>query len=107
MVQHRWRVVSFILLGSVAHSLASIRQSFENTAIVRSVDLGGSVVHVTTTYAIKATQGNSAVYTIVLGSAEKEKTSWLEVKVKGQQEALPIHEHPVDPSRCVQLLIYK
>ncbi|KAF5388240.1 hypothetical protein D9615_000405 [Tricholomella constricta] len=97
-------------LGAAVHSeqlwkLAESKfQSFENTAIVRTVELGGSVVHVTTTYAIKATQPGAKVYTIALGLEEKQKTSWLEVKVKGQQTPLDVVHYPLDTSRNFQLL---
>ncbi|KAG5646561.1 hypothetical protein DXG03_002864 [Asterophora parasitica] len=98
-----WRSLRFLFLGLVAPALASPGPSFENTAIVRTVDLGGSVVHVTTTYAIKATKPGAKVYTIALGLEEKEKTSWLEVKVKGQQEPLELEHYPLDSSRNFHL----
>jgi hypothetical protein len=69
---------------------------FENTAIVRAVDLGGSLVHVTTTYAIKALTDGSDIYTIALTPEEKAKTSWVQVKAKGQQQALDIWDAPPD-----------
>lgn len=100
-MSNHWRTLPFLFLSLIAPSLASPSQSFENTAIVRTVDLGGAVVHVTTTYAIKATQPGSKVYTIALGAEEKEKTSWLEVKVKGQQQNLLVSEQPFDASRYV------
>jgi oligosaccharyltransferase complex subunit alpha (ribophorin I) len=92
-IPKRWRTFSFLFLSLIASSLAS-PQSFENTAVVRSVELGGAVVHVTTTYAIKAIEAGAKVYTIALGLEEKEKTSWFEVKVKGQHTPLSISEHP-------------
>ncbi|KAG6821283.1 hypothetical protein H0H93_002393 [Arthromyces matolae] len=88
----------------VANSLASPSHSFENTAIVRAVELGGAVVHVTTTYAIKATQSNAKVYTIALGPEEKVKTSWIDVRVKGQQTSLPTSDYKFDSKRNCHLL---
>ncbi|KAJ7179143.1 Ribophorin I [Mycena filopes] len=81
----RWCTVS--LLSSIFLAVARA-DSFENTAIVRTVELGGSLVQVTTTYAVKALQANANVYTIALGDAEKQATSWFEAKVKGQPKAL-------------------
>jgi hypothetical protein len=100
-----WRTFPLLFLSLLASSSASPSTSFENTAIVRTVELGGSVVHVTTTYAIKAIEAGSKVYTIALGLEEKRKTSWLEAKVKGQQSALTITDHGFGANEyvCAQL----
>ncbi|KAJ3515344.1 hypothetical protein NLJ89_g1815 [Agrocybe chaxingu] len=103
MTPKRWRSVPFLLLLSVSPVFAS-SQSFENTAIVRTVELGGSLVHVTTTYAIRALEDGLKTYTIAFGREEKEKTSWLEAKVKGQQERLEVKELAFDGSKGHQLL---
>jgi oligosaccharyltransferase complex subunit alpha (ribophorin I) len=89
-----------LLLFFVASVLAS-SQSFENTAIVRTIELGGSVVHVTTTYAIKALEDGLKTYTVTLGREEKAKTSWLQATVKGQKTILPVKERPFDSNMCV------
>ena len=86
----RWHTRPLILLGLLLQSLTSAAHSFENTAIVRTVELGGSIVHVTTTYAIRALEDNASKYTIALGEQEAVKTSWLEAKVKGKPEALKV-----------------
>ncbi|KAG6814173.1 hypothetical protein H0H92_000849 [Tricholoma furcatifolium] len=99
-----WRTLPVLLLGLLAPSLASPSQSFENTAIVRAVELGGAIVHVTTTYAIKATQPNAKVYTIALGQQEHERTSWFDVRVKGQQTSLPTSNHNFDASQNYHLV---
>lgn len=88
-----WHTFPLLFFSLLAPSFASPSTPFENTAIVRTVDLGGSVVHVTTTYAIKAIDAGSKVYTIALGSEERQKTTWLEAKIKGQQSALSVSEH--------------
>ena len=77
-----------VLFPFLLSAITASCQSFENTAIVRSVELGGSLVHVTTTYAAKALEPNVNTYTIALGNSEIEKTSWLDVKIKGQEETL-------------------
>jgi oligosaccharyltransferase complex subunit alpha (ribophorin I) len=74
-------------------------QSFENTAVVRTVELGGSVVHVTTTYAIKTLEDGLKTYTVTLGRDEKAKTSWLQAMVKGQKTILAIEERPFDSTK--------
>lgn len=93
-----WRILPLFLLFSSAFASS---HSFENTAIVRTIDLGGSVVHVTTTYAIKALEDGAKTYTVALGKEEKAKTSWLEVTVKGERKALAIKEHGIDDKKYI------
>ena len=92
--------LSLLLFLSVTSALAS-SQSFENTAIVRTVELGGSIVHVTTTYAVKALEDGLKTYTVTLGRDEKAKTSWLQATVKGQKTVLPVRERPFDSNKYV------
>jgi len=85
--------------------LAAVKaDSFENTAIVRTVELGGALVHVTTTFAVKALEAGAGVYTVALSDAEKQKTSWLEAKVKGQAKPLAIAERGTSSTNGVQLV---
>ncbi|KAJ7068267.1 Ribophorin I [Mycena amicta] len=89
----RWAPVallSFSLLG-----LASA-DPFENTAIVRTIELGGSLVQVTRTFAVKALEAGANVYTVALSDVEKQQTSWLEAKIKGQPKTLPLVERGTD-----------
>ncbi|KAL4241932.1 Dolichyl-diphosphooligosaccharide--protein glycosyltransferase subunit 1 [Abortiporus biennis] len=98
----RWRsFLSLSLWLTLLPCLVLADHSFENTAIVRTVELGGSIVLVTTTYAIKALEDGSSVYTLALGEAEHEKTSWLEAKIKGQSSILPLE--PAGESHGVHL----
>jgi len=92
-----WRCLPFVVLGLLSQSLVLAGHSFENTAVVRTVELSGSLVHVTTTYAVKALENGSKKYTIALGENEAEKTSWLEAKVKGKSEPLKVDEHELNP----------
>lgn len=78
-----------LLLCSVSSSRAKLQQ-FENSAIVRTVELAGSVVHVTTTYAIKALGDNVDTYTIAFDADEADKSSWVEVRLKGEKDLLEI-----------------
>ena len=90
-----------LLLGLLVPALVSAEHSFENTAIVRTVELGGSLVHVTTTYAVKALEDGSSVYTIALGEQEHAHTSWLEAKLKGQTDRLPLEDFGYHQGRYV------
>lgn len=85
----RWGTHFFFAVLTLLVPLALGEHSFENTAIVRTVELGGSLVHVTTTYAVKALEDGSSIYTIALGEDEQKKTSWIQAKVKG--ETVPLH----------------
>ncbi|KAJ3986884.1 Ribophorin I [Lentinula detonsa] len=89
-MQRLWSAISCVLLASAAAASSASSQSFENSAIVRTIDLGGSLVHVTTTFAVKALKEAVNVYTITLPEDEIFNTSWLEVKVKGNQHPLTI-----------------
>jgi len=99
MVHKRWRARPFLFLGLVAQAIASPSQSFENTAIVRTVELGGSIVHVTTTYAIKAIELNAQTYTVALNAADKKTISWLEAKIKGHEGPLSVREHSLNTNK--------
>jgi oligosaccharyltransferase complex subunit alpha (ribophorin I) len=96
-----WHTFPLLFLCLLAPSFASLSTSFENTAIVRTVELGGAIVHVTTTYAIKAIEAGSKIYTIALGAEEMQKTSWIEAKIKGQQSTLTVSEHGFSPNKYV------
>ncbi|KAJ7904502.1 Ribophorin I [Mycena olivaceomarginata] len=90
-------------LSLLSFTLSALADSFANTAIVRSIELGGSLVQVTTTFAAKALEANSKVYTVALSDAEKQTSSWLEARVKGQAKQLQIVDRGAD-SNGVHLL---
>ncbi|KAI0650316.1 oligosaccharyl transferase alpha subunit [Trametes meyenii] len=99
-----WRApLSFLFSVFVLPLCTSAANSFENTAIVRTVELGGALVHVTTTYAVKALEDGSSVYTIALGEQEHAHTSWLEAKLKGQSALLPLEDFGYHPDSGVFL----
>lgn len=98
----RWKYrISFLILSILAPSLVSADHSFENTAIVRTVELGGSLVHVTTTYAVKALEDDSSIYTIALGEDEQKKTSWIQAKMKGHTVPLHLEKFGLNPKTYV------
>jgi oligosaccharyltransferase complex subunit alpha (ribophorin I) len=93
-----WLRLPALALATISWSLFSTASnSFENTAIVRTADLGGSLVHVTTTYAIRALDNNAKQYTVSLGEKEAESTSWFEARLKGQTEPLDVTRGLLDP----------
>jgi oligosaccharyltransferase complex subunit alpha (ribophorin I) len=94
-----WRSLPFLVLGLLVPSFAFASQSFENTAIVRTVELGGALVHVTTTYAVKSLEAKSSVYTVAIGREQRLRTSWLEAKIKGQPEALRLEDFGYNEER--------
>jgi hypothetical protein len=94
----RWWTFPLLLVSALAPSFSLADLAFENTAIVRTIELGGSLVHVSTTYAVKALEPGQARYQIAISKDERAKTSWLEVKVKGKTTPLELSE---DESRCV------
>ncbi|KZT74272.1 Ribophorin I [Daedalea quercina L-15889] len=102
MVPHWPRRCSLLLL-SLLYPLLTSAHSFENTAVVRTIDLGGSLVQVTTTYAVKALENGATVYTLALAEREHKRTSWLEAKIKGQQEILPMESAGFDADSGVYL----
>jgi oligosaccharyltransferase complex subunit alpha (ribophorin I) len=93
-----WLRLPALVLATISWSLVSAAShSFENTAIVRTVDLGGSLVHVTTTYAVRALDNSAKQYIVSLGEKEAESTSWFEAKLKGQSEPLSVTRGLLDP----------
>lgn len=92
-----WRTqLSLLLLGLLA-APAAAEHSFENTAVVRTVELGGSLVHVTTTYAVRALDDGSSIYTIALGEDEQARTAYIQAKMKGQSTPLQLEHFGLNP----------
>ncbi|KAI0036721.1 oligosaccharyl transferase alpha subunit [Vararia minispora EC-137] len=89
----RWSVLSLALSGITTNVLAI--NLFENTAIVRTIEPAGALVHVTTTYAVKVLVENANSYIFALSEDEASKTSKMHVSLKGQSVQLGIKEHGV------------
>lgn len=75
--------------------------SFENTAIVRTVELGGALVHITTTYAVRALAPDAGTYTFSLSEEDAQRTSFVEARVKGQKAPLALEKYGFNPRTCV------
>ncbi|KAI5120685.1 hypothetical protein M0805_006974 [Coniferiporia weirii] len=86
---HRHLFSLFSLICTLVVYVAA-DHSFENTAIVRTVELAGSLVHVRTTFAAKALETGSMIYSFALGRDDAEKTSFLEARLKGEQQPLEL-----------------
>jgi oligosaccharyltransferase complex subunit alpha (ribophorin I) len=98
MALRNWLRLPALALATISLSLVSAAShSFENTAIVRTVELGGSLVHVTTTYAIRALDNSAKQYIVTLGEKEAQSTSWFEAKLKGENEPLSLNRGLLDP----------
>jgi oligosaccharyltransferase complex subunit alpha (ribophorin I) len=97
----RWRSLPCLLLSLVLPSLAHASPSFENTGIVRTVELGGSLVHSTTTFNVKALESGADIYNVALSQDEKSKTSWMEVTMKGKKEPLKVEDLGFDSETYV------
>jgi oligosaccharyltransferase complex subunit alpha (ribophorin I) len=92
-----WRTfpsILLLILSSLAIVSSAEEAQFENSAIVRTAELGGSIVHVTTTYAIKSLANAQGVYTIALPRRARDASSFFDVRIKGQKNALEIRERP-------------
>lgn len=66
--------------------------TFVNTAVVRTIDLGGSTTHVTTSYQFKSLKPNSKKYYFALSSQDEQRTTWMEAKFKGASESLKVEK---------------
>jgi len=99
-----WCILTTILFTflSLTTTCNATEAVFENTAIVRTAELGGSIVHVTTTYAIRSLVSGQSTYTITFPRRERDASSFLEVKVKGQKDPLEIRERPFYANASVQ-----
>lgn len=75
--------------------------TFENAGVTRTVDLGGALTQVTTTYAVRALENNADQYYIALSDEEEGLTTWIEAKLKGQSAALELNRHGFNPKRYV------
>lgn len=105
MATHRHVLLLLSLLCTLLPSLATVHNDnkFENTAVVRTVELGGSLVHVRTTYAVRALQSGAKAYTIALGEREASRTHFMEVRVKGQKELPTLESVGLQPEQYVGL----
>ncbi|KIM19466.1 hypothetical protein M408DRAFT_47828, partial [Serendipita vermifera MAFF 305830] len=87
-----WLLAAALTAHSAQCASTSMR-SFENTNVQRTIELGGSLTHVTTTFAIKALgELGPNVYTLALSELDEEKTALMDVKLKGSKETLKLEK---------------
>ena len=87
-IVHYLAVYFALLCVSIASVIAD--NTFENTAIVRTVELGASNIHVRRTFVAKALETGSVIYAFALGRDEAEKTSFFEARLKNEGEPLEL-----------------
>ncbi len=74
----------------------NVPPSFENTAIVRTIELGGSAVHVTTSISTRSLADNNAKYFFVLPKEQDGLSKWVEAKIKGKPTSLVVEKLGID-----------
>lgn len=77
-----------LLFAHLATTAQAISPVFENSGIVRSVELGGSLTSTSTTYAVKALKDDANAYIITMSEDEFAVTSFVSAKIKGQTRPL-------------------
>lgn len=100
VTRHTFLLLS-LLLSVVTYVLGD--HSFENEAIVRTVEVGGAVVRTKTTYAVKALDSASSIYVFALSAYQHEKLAGMEAKIKGG-EKLALQNYGFNAGRCVNKL---
>jgi dolichyl-diphosphooligosaccharide---protein glycosyltransferase subunit 1 (ribophorin I) len=97
-----WRTWSSALLLFLSISFTTVyanSPSFENTAVVRTVELGGDLTHITARYSVRALNDGVGEYTFALGEEDHDLTSWMQAKVKGADEELQLKPNGHDSKR--------
>jgi hypothetical protein len=95
------RLLAAALIVHSATCTSNSIRSFENSNVQRTIELGGSLTHVTTTFTVKAlgTLGPN-VYTLALSELDQKRTALFDVKLKGSKEELKLEKFGFNPKRC-------
>lgn len=83
------------LISWASLSTADNSPAFENTIVTRTIELGGSSSHVTTSYSIRSLEEGTSTYWFALGGDEVYQTSWIEANIKGRSEKLEVQRRSV------------
>jgi Ketopantoate reductase PanE/ApbA len=95
-----WLLAAALTAHTATCTSTSIR-SFENTNVQRMIRLGGSLTHVTTTFAGKALRGlGPNVYTLALSELDQKRTALFDVELKGSKEELKLEKFGFNAKRC-------
>ena len=92
-------LLSALWSASLALASATLR-TFENVNVQRTIQLGGALTHVTTTYTVRALgELGPNVYTFALSELDQGRTSVFEVKLKGanHKDPLQVTNHSFNP----------
>ncbi|KAF8592190.1 oligosaccharyl transferase alpha subunit [Ramaria rubella] len=92
---HRWSTALLLSFSLTCNSVYAASPSFENTAVVRTVELEGALTRVTTRYSIRALEDGASEYIFALGEEDGSLTTWVEARVKGGDE-LPLKSNGLD-----------
>lgn len=96
---HSWSTALVLSLSLSCKAVYADSPSFENTAVVRTVELNGALTHITTRYSVRALVDNIGEYTFALGEEDAGLTSWMQAKVKGEDEELALKPNGHDRHR--------
>ncbi|WVQ83289.1 hypothetical protein IAT38_005428 [Cryptococcus sp. DSM 104549] len=77
-------ILSLPLLSLALAATPPPPQTFINTAVVRTYELGGATAHVTTQYNVKALEDGPGEYHLALAGEGDEEPAWWEVTVGGE-----------------------
>jgi dolichyl-diphosphooligosaccharide---protein glycosyltransferase subunit 1 (ribophorin I) len=83
---HRWFTALFLFLSLICTTVNANSPSFENTAVVRTVELDGALTHITTRYSARALKDGASEYTFALGEEDGRLTTWIQARAKGEGE---------------------
>lgn len=81
-------------------------RSFENVNVQRTIQLDGTLTHVTTIYTVRALgELGPNVYTFALSELDESRTSLFEVMLKGasNKDPLQVTNHGFNPKRRASL----
>lgn len=78
-------LLSVLLLSSLCFAaFTTPPQSFTNTAIARTIELGGATTQVTTQYTVKSSVDGPGEYHLALAGERDEEPAWWEVTIGGK-----------------------
>ncbi|KAF8476511.1 oligosaccharyl transferase alpha subunit [Gautieria morchelliformis] len=83
---HRWPTALFLFLSLICTTVNGNSPSFENTAVVRTVELDGALTHITTRYSVRALKDGASEYSFALGEADGKLMTWIQAKAKDEGE---------------------
>ncbi|KAG9016775.1 dolichyl-diphosphooligosaccharide--protein glycosyltransferase subunit 1 [Tulasnella sp. 427] len=82
--------IAVLLVPSGLSATSPNPAAFENSAVVRSIELGGATTQITTSYTVRSLKNKNAVYVFALSNDDASNTSWIEAKLKGSNTPLEL-----------------